>query len=247
MRNFTLSDFREREILRKLAHIILSLLMIIPLSPKYSLPITGFGTFDNALTTYTAALVTVLFVTSLQVKKPELREAMLRLSREARKSVLQHLREVIPNQELVEGVEQALDRAESGFLSIIESIERDYERRYGYIAAVCGLTGVTASYIFFGREATLRGILALAVVDPVASITTLYSPVQGRILKHNVFSPFASFLVYFLILIIMGESIITALILGLASSTVELLSLEDNLTLPLGAASLYILCVKIGL
>lgn len=248
MHSFTLLDFREREILRKLTHVILSLLMIIPLSPKYKgLLVTDFGVFDPALTTYTLALVAGLFATSLQVKKPELREAMLRLSREARRSVLQHLREVVPNQELVEGVERALDKAESGFLSIVESVERDYERRYGYIAAVCGLTGATASYVFFGREAALRGILALAVVDPVASVTTLYSPIKGRILKHNLLSPFASFLAYSSVLIITGDSVITALILGLVSSAIELLSLEDNLTLPLGAASLHVLCTKMGL
>lgn len=233
--------------MRKLVHVALSLLMAVPLSPWYGLPTAWFGVFDPALTTYAVALVALLFVTSLQVRRPELREAMLRLSREARRSVMQHLSEVVPNKELVEGVERALERAESGFLSLIESVERDYERRYGYMAAICGLAGVTASYVFFGRDATLRGILALAVVDPVASITTLYSPVKRRVLKHNALSPVTSFLAYSSILVAMGEGVAVALVLGLASSAVELLSLEDNLTLPLGAASLYFLIAKVGL
>lgn len=248
MHGLALSGFREREVLRKLVHAALSLLMVVPLLPEYGgLPVTGFGVFDPALTTYTVALVALLFATSLRVRKPELREAMLRLSREARRSVMQHLREVVPNQELVEGVERALERAESGFLSVVESVERDYERRYGYMAAICGLAGVTASYVFFGKDATLRGILALAVVDPVASVTTLYSPVKCRVLKHNALSPITSFLAYFSVLVVMGEGVAVALILGLASSAVELLSLEDNLTLPLGAAFLYFLAAKVGL
>jgi len=226
------------ELARKLLHVVLALLLLVPLSPWYGQVATsaGFGG-DAALSTYALLLVAALFVSTLRVRKPELRDSILRISREARRVVLQHVKSLGPLHEVVEGIEQALDRAEQGFFALVDAVERDYEKRYGYVAAICAVASVLASYALFGPAATARGILALAVVDPVASLLTLYLGGR-RILKHNPVSVAASALAFSAALLAAGERPLRALLLGAAASLIELVSPEDNLTLPLGTAAL---------
>jgi dolichol kinase len=226
------------ELARKLLHVVLALLLLVPLSPWYGQVATsaGFGG-DAALSTYALLLVAALFVSTLRVRKPELRDSILRISREARRVVLQHVKSLGPLHEVVDGIEQALDRAEQGFFALVDAVERDYEKRYGYVAAICAVASVLASYALFGPAATARGILALAVVDPVASLLTLYLGGR-RILKHNPVSVAASALAFSAALLAAGERPLRALLLGAAASLIELVSPEDNLTLPLGTAAL---------
>jgi dolichol kinase len=226
------------ELARKLLHVVLALLLLVPLSPWYGQVATsvGFGG-DAALSTYALLLVAALFVSTLRVRKPELRDSILRISREARRVVLQHVKSLGSLHEVVEGIEQALDRAEQGFFALVDAVERDYEKRYGYVAAICAVASVLASYALFGPAATARGILALAVVDPVASLLTLYLGGR-RILKHNPVSVAASALAFSAALLAAGERPLRALLLGAAASLIELVSPEDNLTLPLGTAAL---------
>lgn len=235
---------RERarsELLRKLIHVVLAFLLAIPLSPWYEQVAAYAGLKgDAALSTYVLLLVAALFASTLRVRKPELRDSMLRISREARKLVLQHVKSLGPLHEVVSGIEQALDRAEQGFFALVDTVERDYEKRYGYVAAICAIASVLASYALFGPAATLRGILALAVVDPLASILTLF--LEGRkVLKHNPISVAASALALSAALLAVGEKLTRALLLGIAASLIELVSPEDNLTLPLGTAALFYL------
>jgi dolichol kinase len=226
------------ELARKLLHVALALPLLVPLSPWYGQVATsaGFGG-DAALSTYALLLVAALFVSTLRVRKPELRDSILRISREVRRVVLQHVKSLGPLHEVVEGIEQALDRAEQGFFALVDAVERDYEKRYGYVAAICAVASVLASYALFGPAATARGILALAVVDPVASLLTLYLGGR-RILKHNPVSVAASALAFSAALLAAGERPLRALLLGAAASLIELVSPEDNLTLPLGTAAL---------
>jgi len=226
------------ELARKLLHVTLALLLLLPLSPWYGQAAASAGfEGDAALSTYALLLVAALFVSTLRVRKPELRDSILRISREARKLVLQHVKSLGPLHEVLEGVEQALDRAEQGFFALVDAVERDYEKRYGYVAAICAVASVLASYALFGPAATARGILALAIVDPLASVLTLL--LGGRkILKHNPFSVAVSALALSAALAAAGEKPSRALLLGAAASFIELVSPEDNLTLPLGMAAL---------
>lgn len=232
------------ELLRKLLHVILSILLLVPLTPQYEqIVATAAGSLrlggDTALSTYTALLVIALLVSTLRIRKPELRESILRISREARRHVLQRVRSLGPLHEVVRDVEQVLDRAEQGFFDLLDALERDYEKRYGYMAAVCAVASTLASYVFFGPAATARGILALAVVDPVASLLTLALG-RPRSLKHNPLSVLASALAFAAVLAALGEGL-RSLLLGAAASLIELVSPEDNLTLPLGIAGLHYL------
>jgi len=226
------------ELVRKLVHVALAFILLLPLSPWYEQAAASVGfRNDAALSTYATLLVAALFVSTLRVRRPELRDSVLRISKEARRLVLHHVKSLGPLHEVLEGVEQALDRAEQGFFALVDAVERDYEKRYGYVAAICAVASVLASYALFGPAATARGILALAIVDPLASVLTLL--LGGRkILKHNPASVTASALALSAALLVAGEKPPCALLLGAAASLIELASPEDNLTLPLGTAAL---------
>lgn len=226
------------ELVRKLVHVALAFILLLPLSPWYEQAAASVGfRNDAALSTYATLLVAALFVSTLRVRRPELRDSVLRISKEARRLVLHHVKSLGPLHEVLEGVEQALDRAEQGFFALVDAVERDYEKRYGYVAAICAVASVLASYALFGPAATARGILALAIVDPLASVLTLL--LGGRkILKHNPASVTASALALSAALLVAGEKPPRALLLGAAASLIELASPEDNLTLPLGTAAL---------
>ncbi|MEM0226533.1 MAG: hypothetical protein QXF46_06625 [Thermofilaceae archaeon] len=234
--------YAQRESLRKLIHVALALVLIIPLTPEYASLFSYLGsTLDPALSSYTILLFSALFVSTLRVRKPELRDSIVRITREARRTVLQRLKALGPLHEVVEDVERALDRAEEGFFSLIESVERDYEKRYGYVAAICAVASVLTSYALFGPAATARGILALAIVDPTASLVTLFLPRGRKILKHYAHSPLAAAALFTLALVAFGEKPARAVILSLIAALIELVSPEDNLTLPFGVAGFHVL------
>lgn len=221
-------------------HVALALALLVPLSPEYEKLAKSAGlTSDPAPSSYAILLVSALFVSTLRVRKPELRESLLKITREARRAILLHVGGLGPLQEIARGVEQALDRAEEGFFSLIETLERDYEKRYGYVAAICAVASVLASYVLFGAAATVRGVVALAVVDPAASLLTLYLPRGRKLLKHYAFSPLAAAILLALTLVAIGDEPPRALALSIAAALIELVSPEDNLTLPLGVSALH--------
>ncbi len=235
----------KREALRKLIHVILALALLVPLSPGYASLAAGVAG-DPALSTYALLLVATLFASTLRVRRPELRDVVRRVMRDARRAALQHLEASAPLHRVAEEVERALSKVEEGFFSLIDAVERDYEKRHGYVAAVCALASALASYSLFGPQATARGILALAIVDPAASLLTLYLPRGRRLLKHRVHAPLLAALLFSAVLLTLGDEPRRAAILGLAAALVELLSVEDNLTLPLAVAALHRFLTQAG-
>ncbi|MDW8003396.1 MAG: hypothetical protein RMI04_01090 [Thermofilaceae archaeon] len=237
----------RRELLRKLIHVGLSLALFIPTLSYYGELARNIGFWGDAtLATYSFFLVSVLFISTLRVRRPELKDSILRISRDARRAVLQHVKNVGPFHELVMGIEHTLDKAEQGFFTLVETVERDYEKRYGYVAAICAVASVLASYVFFGPVSTQRGIMALAIVDPLASVLTLYLPRKRTLVKHNVLSPPIAAAAYAVCLLAAGEKPDRALVLCIVSATLELVSPEDNLTLPLGVSAFHFIFERIG-
>lgn len=235
-------QLKTSEPLRKLLHALFSLALLVPLTHEYGAALRGLGLRgDAALSTYFLLLFVALFISTLRVRRPELGDVLFGTMREARRSVLQHVKSLVPLYDVVEGVEQALDRVEQGFARFLEAVERDYERQYGYLAAVCGVASIAASYGLFGADATARGILALAIVDPTSSLITMKLGSGCRILKHSAYAPLASALALAVALCALGDRPWGALLLGAVAALLELASPEDNLTLPLGVAATHCL------
>ncbi|MCD6348174.1 MAG: hypothetical protein J7L91_00930, partial [Candidatus Korarchaeota archaeon] len=103
--------------------------------------------FLSPVVVYAAALAIGGWVYSIQVKGPPqwLRAGMQ-----------------IPQPK---GVETVLD----SFNRLVNLVERDYERRAGWLGTLSGLIGVSSTYFLFGPLA-VYGIIALILTDGFSSI-----------------------------------------------------------------------------
>lgn len=128
---------------------------------------------------------------------------------------------------------KGMDVVLESFNRLVNLVERDYERRAGWLGALSGLLGVTSSYFLFGNLASY-GILALILTDGLSSIVGLS---MGRtkmpLADGTVEGTLAGLFSYFLFLIYMiGDAFPSALI-ALSSSIAELYGGEDNIAVPL--------------
>lgn len=224
-------------ILRKVLHVVFSLMLLIPFAQAYRdlAASLWLGGLDPTLATLALLLFGAAFVNSLQVRLPDVRNRFLKTSADIRKRILETLESTArdaPYAVLVENIIKSIARYEERFLEFISMVERDYELRYGYICITFGLLSVTMSYVLFGPWA-VYGILALAVVDSVSSIATLYTQNRRKLLKHSDISIAITFAVFTLMLVPVAADPWKAIAIASAAVVTELASPEDNLTLPI--------------
>lgn len=117
-------------------------------------------------------------------------------------------------------------------------MEREYEKKGGYIGIVYGIMGVLLSYIFL-KEYVFYGIIALMTIDPIAAIFgsflgKIHVPLTGKTLEGTFFAT----IIYTFILFYLGIPFFKAFIISFITSLVELFSIEDNLTIPLTSSFL---------
>ena len=228
------------EILRKVVHLSLVSLLAIPLTPHYRQLFQGIELpYDATLLTYTLLTFISAFINSLQIRVPSIYAASLKIVREFRKRIIDYINENIKIENLAEflrDIDNAFNKHEERFTEFIAGIEREYEKRYGYISITFGIVSITLAYILFGALSTLYGILALAIIDPITAITTLLTRNSKKIFKHTLPSITTAFIVYTLVCLLINNNIVNAISIALVAVTVELFSPEDNLTLPLFTA-----------
>ncbi len=226
---------------RKLLHIVFSLALLIPLTPVYShtvARIAGCTPHEVIATTYVAIALGAMFFNSLQIRLPSFRENALSIVRDVRKKVVAQLRQASRRGKLVEALAQYLeeldkifDRAEDRMLNLIREVERDYEKRFGYVAVTFAVASTAFSYILFGTY-VMWGILALAIVDGVSAIVTSIVP-KPRIAKHSIPSMLATYATFLTLATAVSHDLSKSAVLSLVALVTEMLSPEDNLTLPL--------------
>ena len=122
------------------------------------------------------------------------------------------------------------------FNRLIEQVERDYERRAGWLGALSGLIGVTSAYFLFGALAAY-GILGLILTDGLSSIFGI-SLGRRRIpmTDATVEGTVAGFISYALVLVVITRDPTISILIPAASSIAELYVGEDNITVPLAAS-----------
>ena len=220
--------------LRKLIHIVFSIPLIVPL-------------LANLNNTYTEAYFTVLLVGAsllyiYQVKKPIISEVLKSKINDARDALRSHIAKAaeamnIPN---ADSLIESMDKFEEALRDFIRSVERDYERRWGYLGVLMGMVGVYVSYIAFNTYA-YYGVLALIFYDTVSALVGYsigrvklpYSSVtfEGALAGALAFSASSSLMA--------GLNNMPYLYLvGLALGLAEAYSGEDNLTIPIVASGL---------
>ncbi len=222
-------------IIRKIIHLVFSLLLLIPLTPIYiEIAFKVNLATDPTLFAYTVMALISAIINSIQIKFPLLKEYFLQSARESRKKALEGINRVVEVKNIslfIEEVDKMLMKYEEKFLEFLNSIERDYEKRYGYVCITFTLISIALGYALF-RNSIIYGILGLAFIDSFTTIFTELTRSRSRmILKHTSLSILISFALFTLILS-MFIDIKKALILSLSAIVIELISPEDNLTLP---------------
>lgn len=217
--------------LRKLLHVALSSLLLVPYIVHVS--------YISYVHYYIALAVTAAGVNSLLIKKPllsgEIRKAFESRRRKAFEAILRssppYLKELLD-------LESKIRKLEAIIQEQLSMMEREYEKKGGYIGIEYGVIGVLFSQIFFG-ERTFYGVLALMIVDPIAAVVGYRFgrhrvPPTGSSLEGMV----AASAAYMAFLLALGLDPARAFGASIITCAVELLSVEDNLTLPIASSFL---------
>jgi len=236
----------KRELLRKGIHVLFSFLLLIIVDRSLCYSISSILNVDPDKLTTTAlstGVVVAALVNSIQIKVPQIRDKFFSTFTSVRREVLKRIRESATSigasdffAKLLEEINEMFDRGEKRLQDLLDIVERDYEKKFGFIAITFALISVLVSYVLFGREAASVGVLALMIVDPTSAVITSITSgrTKTRVGKHTHLSIIASFLLFSSILaVFMG---VRGFVVGAVSVVVEAFSPEDNLTLPISAS-----------
>ena len=210
----------KNTVLRKSLHVAMCTFLFLPYIIN--------SDYINKLIYYSVLLVVAAEINSLILKKPLISVKLRENFEKRRRSLLESLhrssalREVLDMEAKLENIIQ----------DQIRQIEREYERKGGYIGIVYALVGVTISQTFFGNN-TLYGILALTIVDP---ITAMVGSIYGRRIPYtngSIEGSIIALAIFYLSLITLGFRPEKAFFTSIVACITELFSSEDNLTLPL--------------
>lgn len=219
---------------RKAMHVTLSIPLIVPLVLY----------FDNLETEvyFTVLLIGVSLLYIYQVKKPPIsivvKDALENARANVRDSIIK-LADVLNLKNLRE-LAYSMDKLEEAITDFINSVERDYERRWGYLGILMGVVGVYASYMVLGGYA-YYGVLALIFYDTASGLLgTLLGRVKVPFSTVTIEGILLGSLVYSLVVgSLVGLYALPALyLIGLAMGIAEAYSGEDNLTIPIVASIL---------
>jgi len=207
----------KREVYRKTVHVLLSLVLLLPFLIPMPWPLIPYNY-------YAAGLFLAAFLNSLVVRRVK----VLGELRRARENVIDLIEKA--SKELRQPllfVDQTLSRLQELIFIQISLLERDYEKREGYVGPLYGMIGVAAS-ILVSPGTTFYGVLALATVDTVSAIHDLFlnnarKSIRGSIIALGV---------YFSILVLVGLPLLQSLLLSIIACVTEYVSPEDNLTVP---------------
>lgn len=205
------------EILRKLIHMLFSLIMYLPLYIAHIINV-------NPIQFYALIIALSTWVYALKVKGPppgiNLDEIMRKLLRDTGEQF------------------KIIEKAISSVEQIINDIEREYEKRAGWIGLLAGAVGISVSYIIFNNF-FIVGVLALAVLDGVAAIVGITFGKKRIPYSHGTIEgTSAGAIAYFLVLLFImkpGNAFIVTLITTIA----ELYGIEDNITVPISATATF--------
>ncbi|RLE65899.1 MAG: hypothetical protein DRJ38_02935 [Thermoprotei archaeon] len=226
-------------IYRKLLHVTFCLGLLLPYLP---LPFSVFfknGFSPSVYYSILAAIATT--INAIQIKRPLIRIELKNILQEKRRKLIEDLLKILPADESLVSksleYEEKIRKLEDHFNDYIDRMERSYERIGGYIGVTHGIIGVLISNILF-ENYVIYGILALMIVDPAAAV---FGATIGRhaIPKTDgtMEGSIAAFISFFSILIFFKLNLLSAITLSLVATLAELLSIEDNLVIPLATSA----------
>ncbi len=220
------------ELLRKVAHVLFCFTLLIPYIGIISIP---------PLIYYTILAILAALINGIIVKKPLLSKELVNFFENRRKKTIETILYTTP-QPFKHVIEESLFRLEQLVQEQIKRMEREYEKKGGYIGIVHGIIGVLTSAILF-NDYTIYGIIALTVIDPIAAtIGILYGRIRLPLAQGSLEGTLAAIIGLTFILTILDVNPEVAILISFFASLTELFSIEDNLTIPLVASlSAYLL------
>ncbi|WP_069808015.1 phosphatidate cytidylyltransferase [Vulcanisaeta thermophila] len=224
--------------LRKLIHVVLSVFLIIPYIANLSL---------IGLTTqlyFTILMVSVAFIYVIQVKRPIITAMIMDVLVSARRTILQQIMKTSPNlMSSFEALDEGLLRLERTMRELLDVVERDYERRGGYLGILMGIVGVLASNLIAG-DYVFYGIISLIVYDTMSALGgTLLGRVNLPFSNATMEGMLVGMASLFIILFPLTGNLISSLAITVAAALAEAYGIEDNLTIPI-VTSLMALVLK---
>jgi len=230
----------RHEVLRKALHILLSTVLLLPFNEYFVETLRNYWGISPK-EYYAALTIVAAFVNAVQIKRPLMREELLKVMRSARRKVMDEIKSLFLNRtsskvkfvSLVDKLDEALTKLETLFSNQIRMLERSYERVSGYIGVTFGVVGAFSSFILFEKHA-FYGILALMIVDPTAALVT--RSIGKRSLpasRTSVEGALASTIIFFLVLSLLGIDILKSLLLSIVAMLAEAYGIEDNILIPL--------------
>lgn len=226
-----------KEIVRKSLHFLLSLVLLIPFILSYFKIV-----FDKAVF-YSVLSILTLTLNAIQIKRPLLRNEVKKFMQESRGKFFVDIKNFIPvrsqvTSNVLDKIEEKIREVEELIDYQLSTVERDYEKRGGYVGLTYGVLGVTISYFLFNDYA-LYGVISLATID---SVSTLIGGLAGAhrlpFIDKTFEGSISGFIVFLTVLILMGVSPLNSLILSILATVVEAYAIEDNLLLPIAVSFL---------
>ncbi|MGC9069137.1 MAG: hypothetical protein ACP5IZ_09225 [Thermoprotei archaeon] len=214
------------EILRKLIHMLFSIIMYLPIYIAHIINV-------NPVQFYGFIIAFATWVYALKVKGPP-----------PGINIDEIMRKVRDTSEQFKIIEKAISSIEQ----VISDVEREYEKRAGWIGLLAGAIGISVSYILF-NDIFVIGVLALAVLDGIAAIAGItLGKIRIPYSHGTVEGTIAGALSYFLVLLFFMKPV-SALMTTLTATIAELYGVEDNITVPISATAMYfaLLTLKISI
>jgi len=217
--------------LRKLIHVVLSVFLVIP----FIINLSTYGLTNTLYFTIITLGVSVIYV--IQVKRPIITIMLLDALTSARRSILQQMmKSPISSAIPFEILDDGLIRLERTVKDLLESVERDYERRGGYLGILMGALGVLISQLLTGNY-VIYGIISIIVYDTMSAL--------GGVLVGRVRLPFTNatmegtligMLSLALVLYVITGQLIGTLAITVTAALAEAYGLEDNLAIPIATS-----------
>lgn len=235
----------KREALRKVLHVLLSTLLLLPFN-EYFIVFLQNSWSVSPKEYYAILTIIAAFVNAAQVRRPLIREEILKVMRSVRRKAMDEIKSLFLSKvsskikfiTLVDKLDEALTKLEIIFSSQMRMLERSYERVSGYIGMTFGAISAFSSFILFGSYA-FYGILALTIVDPTtALVTKLLGKKLLPMSRTSIEGAVISAIVFSLVLLITGIDLTKALFLSIVAILAEAYGIEDNISIPL-AVSLF--------
>ncbi len=207
----------ESELRRKILHIILSVLLFLPYELRALLP-----NWLDLNIVYLFIIAVVTWIYSVRVRGIP--------------RIVEDLRRKIMEIELARPVERILLSIDS----LIKTVERDYEKRAGWLGLLSGTVGIGTSYLIFGGS-FVAGVMAMVMFD---GLSPLFGHAFGyRRIPHSKGTLEGTLIASAILFLSMCliTSPLNSLIVTMVTSLSELYGVEDNITVPLASSAAYFL------